>query len=303
MSNKKKWMLIGGILASIVLIPTIWLVILYMNAADAVAEMHEPIERETSVMREAEVVFKKQDPFSVLLLGVDEREGDVGRSDTIVAITVNPTVQSTKMVSIPRDTYATIVGRNTKDKINHAYAFGGTTMAVASVESLLDIPIDYIATINMEGFESIVDAVGGISFVNELDFHVDNHVFPKGVIQLDGEAALIYVRMRYEDPRGDFGRQDRQKKIIEGVLRKGASLTGLMNYKGVFNALGDNVRTNMTFDEMMDVQINYRSALGKVEQLHFQDGNGQKMNGIWYYLMDDEELAEVSKELRAHLGL
>ncbi|MBO0588029.1 LCP family protein [Sporosarcina sp. E16_8] len=274
-----------------------------MNAAGTVAEMHEPIEREISVMREAEVIFKKQDPFSVLLLGVDEREGDTGRSDTIVAITVNPTEQSTKMVSIPRDTYATIVGLNTKDKINHAYAFGGTTMAVASVELLLDIPIDYIATINMEGFENIVDAVGGISIRNELDFHVDEHVFPKGEIQLDGEAALIYVRMRYEDPRGDFGRQDRQKKIIEGVLRKGASLTGLRNYKSVFNALGNNVRTNMTFEEMTDVQKNYRSALSKVEQLHFQDGNGKKMNGIWYYLMDDEELVEVSRALKAHLGL
>ncbi len=155
----------------------------------------------------------------------------------------------------------------------------------------------------MEGFESIVDAVGGISIVNELDFHVDDHVFPEGEIQLDGEAALSYVRMRYEDPRGDFGRQDRQKKIIEGVLRKGASLTGLMNYKGIFNALGDNVRTNMTFDEMIDVQKNYRSALGKVEQLHFQDGNGQKMNGIWYYLMDDEELAEGIEGIEGAFGV
>lgn len=303
MTTKKKWILLSGIVTLIVLIPAIWLVAFYKNAVGAVAEMHEPIGREISVMREAEVIFKKQDPFSVLLLGVDEREGDAGRSDTIVAMTVNPTEQSTKMISIPRDTYTNIVGQNTKDKINHAYAFGGTTMAVASVESLLNIPIDYIATINMEGFESIVDAVGGISIVNELDFHVDDHVFPKGEIQLDGEASLTYVRMRYEDPRGDFGRQDRQKKIIEGVLRKGASLTGLMNYKGIFNALGHNVRTNMTFDEMTDVQKNYRSALGKVVQLHFQDGDGQKMNGIWYYLMDEEELAKVSKELRAHLEL
>ncbi len=59
----------------------------------------------------------------------------------------------------------------------------------------------------------------------------------------------------------------------------------------------------MTFDEMTDVQKKYCSALGKVEQLHFQDGNGQKMNGIWYYLLDDEELVEVSKVLGAHLGL
>jgi polyisoprenyl-teichoic acid--peptidoglycan teichoic acid transferase len=302
-TTKKKWMLLAGIIALIVFTPIIWLIVFYMNAAGAVAEMHEPIGREISVMREAEVIFKKKDPFSVLLLGVDEREGDAGRSDTIIVMTVNPTEQSTKMISIPRDTYTEIIGRNAKDKINHAYAFGGTPMAVASVESLLNIPIDYIATINMEGFESIVDAISGISIMNDLDFHVDNHVFPKGEIQLDGEAALMYVRMRYEDPRGDFGRQDRQKKVIEGVLRKGASLTGLMNYKSVFNALGNNVRTNMTFDEMITIQKNYRSALGEVEQLHFQDGNGQRMDGIWYYLMDDEELSDITEELRRHLEL
>ena len=247
--TKKKWILLGGIVTLIMLTPLIWIFSFYLNAADTVAEMHEPIGRKISVMRDVEVIFKKQDPFSVLLLGVDEREGDGGRSDTIVVMTVNPTVQSTKMVSIPRDTYTEIIGRNAKDKINHAYAFGGTAMAVASVESLLDIPIDYIATINMEGFESIVDAVGGISIVNELGFNVDNYTFPASEIQLDGETALVYVRMRHEDPRGDFGRQDRQKKVIESVLRKGASLTGLMNYKSIFAALGDNVQTNMTFDE------------------------------------------------------
>lgn len=287
----------------IVVAPVIWIFAFYLNAAEAVAEMQEPIGREISVMRDAEVVFKKQNPFSVLLLGVDERESDAGRSDTIVVMTVNPTVQSTKMVSIPRDTYTEIIGRNAKDKINHAYAFGGTVMAVASVESLLDIPIDYIATINMEGFESIVDNIGGVSIVNELGFNVDNYAFPEGEIHLDGETALVYVRMRYEDPRGDFGRQDRQKKVIEGMLRKGASLTGLMNYKSIFNTLGDNVRTNMAFDEMINVQKNYHAAIGEVEQLHFQEGNSQRINGIWYYLMDDEELAEITTELKDHLEL
>ncbi|MEK5071577.1 LCP family glycopolymer transferase [Sporosarcina sp. FSL K6-1508] len=303
MTAKKKWILLGGIIALIVVAPVIWIFAFYLNAAEAVAEMQEPIGREISVMRDAEVVFKKQNPFSVLLLGVDERESDAGRSDTIVVMTVNPTVQSTKMVSIPRDTYTEIIGRNAKDKINHAYAFGGTVMAVASVESLLDIPIDYIATINMEGFESIVDNIGGVSIVNELGFNVDNYAFPEGEIHLDGETALVYVRMRYEDPRGDFGRQDRQKKVIEGMLRKGASLTGLMNYKSIFNTLGDNVRTNMAFDEMINVQKNYHAAIGEVEQLHFQEGNSQRINGIWYYLMDDEELAEITTELKDHLEL
>lgn len=76
------------------------------------------------------------------------------------------------------------------------------------LNSVLDIPIDYSATINREGFESIVNAIGGISIVNELGFNVDNYTFPESEIQLDGEKALVYFRMRYDDPHGDFGRED-----------------------------------------------------------------------------------------------
>ncbi len=147
-----------------------------------------------------------------------------------------------------------------KDKLNHAYAFGGIEMAMASVENLLDIPIDYVVQVNMESFKDIVDAVGGITVNNTLDFNVDKYVFPKGEISLDGEEALAFVRMRYEDPRGDFGRQDRQKQVIQAVLREGASFSSLVNYKNIFGAIGNNVRTNMTFDEMVDVQANYRDA-------------------------------------------
>lgn len=303
MNNYKKCVLLGGVVALIISIPVIWLTLFYKDVVETVAVMHEPIERVVSEKRVEEVMFKELDPFSILLLGVDEREGDKGRSDTIIVMTVNPTEQSTKMISIPRDTLTELIGRDEKDKINHAYAFGGTAMAITSIENLLDIPIDYVAMINMEGFESIVDAVGGISVTNEFDFQVDDFVFPEGTIQLDGQSALPYVRMRYEDPRGDFGRQDRQKQIIEGVLRKGASLSGMMNYKSIFQALGSNIRTNMTFDEMVDIQKNYRSALGKVEQLHFQNGNGQMIDGIWYYVMDDAELLGITDELKEHLRM
>lgn len=303
MNSYKKWILLGGVVALVISIPVIWLNKFYKEVVDTVAVMHEPIERVVSEKRIEEVVFKELDPFSVLLLGVDEREGDKGRSDTIVVVTVNPTEQSTIMISIPRDTLTELIGQDRKDKINHAYAFGGTSMAITSIETLLDIPIDYVVTINMEGFESIIDSIGGISVTNEFDFQVDDLVFPEGTIELDGQSALTYVQMRYEDPRGDFGRQDRQKQIIEGVLRKGASLPGMMNYKSIFQSLGRNIRTNMTFDEMVDIQKNYRSALGKIERLHFRNGSGQMIDGIWYYVMDDAELLGITSELKEHLGM
>ena len=301
--KKKKWPWILGIIGVLLLAVVVYGFTVYKGLTDTAKEMHEPIDRELSDKRDAPITFEKKEPFSVLVLGVDERQGDKGRSDTMIVLTVNPDLKSTKMVSIPRDTYTEIVGKGFQDKINHAYAFGGIEMSMNSMEGLLDIPIDYVVQVNMDSFKDIVDAVGGIQVNNTLDFKVGEDSFPKGQLSLNGEEALAFVRMRYEDPRGDFGRQDRQKQVIQAVIREGASVNSLVNYKSIFGAIGKNVRTNMTFDEMTDVQSKYRDAFGKVDQLYIKEGQGKTMNGIWYYIMDDTELQNIQSELQAHLEL
>ncbi|QMT16768.1 LCP family protein [Planococcus maritimus] len=301
MKKKRKWpkyLLIGFLL--VVLAGGVYAYNVYSNFTTTLDTIHEPVDRKTPSVGRTEIVeFDEQDPFSVLLLGVDEREDDRGRSDTMVVMTINPKTESTQMVSIPRDTYTEIVGRGTMDKINHAYAFGGIEMSMDTTENLLDIPIDYVVQVNMEGFEDIVDAVDGVTVNNSLAFDG----FQEGEIDLNGEEALDFVRMRYEDPRGDFGRQDRQKQVIQGVMKKGASINSLWNYKDIFDALGQNVRTNMTFDEMVDVQRNYQDAVANVDQMIVEDGYGETINGIWYYMMDDAELAEIQSTLKEHLEL
>ena len=302
-SRKKKWSWIFAVLGVLVLSIFIYTVNIYMHLSETVSEIHEPIHRELSDMRDKPVVFKKKNPFSVLVLGVDERENDIGRSDTIIVLTVNSVLKSTKMVSIPRDTYTEIIGKEFKDKINHAFAYGGMEMAMESVEKLLDIPIDYVIQVNMESFKEIVNAVGGIKVNNSLAFKVESTTFAKGQIHLNGEEALAFVRMRYEDPRGDFGRQDRQKLVIQAVLQKGATVSSLLNYKGIFGAIGNNVRTNITFEEMIDVQANYRDAITTINQLYIKEGNGRRINDIWYYIMDENELSTIQRELQTHLEL
>lgn len=300
----KKLLLWAGSFVFLLLVSVICYALFFVNELTETAkEIHEPMVRVFSEKREDPITFKEKDPFSVLVLGVDEREGDKGRSDTMIVLTVNPALQSTKMVSIPRDTYSEIVGMGFDDKLNHAYAYGGIEMSLASVEHFLDIPIDYVVQVNMESFKEIIDAVGGVSVTNTLDFTVDEHSFPKGELALNGEEALAFVRMRMDDPRGDFGRQDRQKQVIQGMLQKGAKLSSLLKFKGIFEAIGNNVRTNMTFDEMVEVQKNYRDAAKSVEQIRFEKGEGKRMEGIWYYMMDPGELEEVKAELKAHLGM
>lgn len=304
LKNKKriwKWIIIVSIL---IVLGGGYVYSIYHSLTTNLEETHIKIDHDDSEKpREKEVTFKNADPFSILLLGVDARPGDHGRSDTIIVLTINPHSKDTKMVSIPRDTYTSIIGHHTKDKINHAYAFGGIKMAMNSVENLLDIPIDYIVEINMKGFKDIVDVVGGIAVKNEFNFSYEGYHFPKGLITLDGKATLAYVRMRYEDPNGDFGRQNRQKQVISGILHKAVSVNSFINYKNIFQSLGNNVQTNLTLNEMIDLKKNYNDSIHKIDQIHFEKGKGKTINNIWYYITDSGELDEISETLRKHLEL
>jgi polyisoprenyl-teichoic acid--peptidoglycan teichoic acid transferase len=302
--KRRKWPKVLGILFLLLLLGgAAYAYSIYHSLNQAVDTMHSPIERDKSDMREKEVQFSDKEPFSVLLLGVDERENDKGRSDSMIVLTVNPDKKSVKMLSIPRDTLTDIIGKGTRDKINHAYAFGGVEMAMDTVENLVDIPIDYFVQINMEGFKDIVDAVGGVTVNNDLYFKEGGFTFPEGKLDLNGKEALSFARMRHEDPRGDFGRQLRQREVIQAVIREGASVSSLWNYDNIFDALGNNVKTNLKFEEMVDIQKHYKSASKDIEQIQIKTGEGTRIDGIYYYVIPDEELTEIQDTLKEHMEL
>lgn len=307
--KKKKWPAVLLTILTIVLLGggtyaySVW-----HSFDSAVKNIHKkPIERKQPVKRTKEVTVKNGDPFSVLLLGVDERTNDKGRSDTMIVMTINPHLKSIKMLSIPRDTRTELVGRGTLDKINHAYAYGDIEMSMDTVEQFLNIPIDYYVKVNMEGFEDVVDAVGGVSVYNNLAFSAGGVDFPKGELKLDGSDALKFSRMRHDDPEGDFGRQKRQREIIESILDEGASISSLWNYDDIFDALSKNVQTNFTFDEMMGIQSNYKDIRNNIEELKIE-GDGQMIpnqagKNVWYYIVSNEERQKLSDQLRDHLEL
>ncbi|NHM29997.1 LytR family transcriptional regulator [Neobacillus terrae] len=301
--KKKKWTRITGILLLILLIAGgVYGYSVLHSVKSTVETMHQPIERIAPKKRAEPLTLSTKQPFSVLMLGVDERKGDKGRSDTIIILTVNPNKHSVKMLSIPRDTRTEIVGKGKEDKINHAYAFGGVPMSMDTIEKFLDIPIDYYMKINMEGFKDIVDAVGGVTVNNDLDFTQDGIYFPKGRIKLNGEKALSFTRMRHEDPRGDFGRQLRQREIIQAIIHEGASVSSLANYNSILGAIGKNVKTNLTFDEMVDIQKNYKDAANNIEQISIQE-KGTMINKIYYGIVAPEEKQRIQNELKKHLEL
>ena len=260
----------------------------------------------TEVISNPSDLVEQGESISILLLGIDT--GDLGRteqgrSDSMIVATINPNTEMTTLLSIPRDTYAEIVGYGTWDKINHAYAFGGAAMSINSVQNLLNIPIDFYVSVNMAGIKEVVDAVGGVDVNSPIAFTQNGYDFVVGTNHLDGEAALAFSRMRHEDPAGDTGRQGRQRLVIDAVLRKLATPETLMNYQAILASLSANVQTNFQMNDYLSLRSNdYLAAANNIQQEQL-GGSGGMMDGIYYNFVDDAELARVQALLQGELEL
>ncbi|MTD38461.1 LytR family transcriptional regulator [Erwinia sp. CPCC 100877] len=277
---------------------------MYSDGTGTLEDVYESIDR-TSKKRDTAVNIDAQEPFSVLLMGIDT--GDLGRteqgrSDTTMVVTINPKEKKSTMISLDRDILTNIVGYGTQDKLNHAYAFGGAKMSIDTVEELLDIPIDNYVSINMKGLKDLIDAVGGIEVDNPFEFTLDGVTVPKGKITLNSETGLAYARMREDDPEGDIGRQRRQREVVEKIVKKIISIDGVSKYRKILDAVKANVKTDLTWDDMVDIQKKYMPAFNNIDSLQLE-GEGQEINGIYYQILDPTKLYETQTNLRAQLGL
>lgn len=277
---------------------------LYQSVEKTAGDIYESDDHAGDGNHEA-VSGKK--PINILLLGVDERENDQGRSDTIIAMTLNPKTNTMQMISIPRDTRTELVGRGTVDKINAAYAYGGTKMAMDSVSNFVgDIPFDFYVRINMEGMSDLVDAVGGITVNNKLDWYDEGYYkkgyhYQRGEITLDsGAKAMGYVRMRHLDPQGDFGRNERQRQVISAIVDKASGISSVTRFNEILNAVGGNVKTNLSFDDMKNLVFNYRNARQNTVNYEVK-GDGQTINGVYYLVVDDAERQRVHDMIQKQL--
>lgn len=315
-NSQKKNKSVGKIILRIVLFFILILTVaggyvawqVYSDVKNTTDDMYEGVEdQEAHAARQDKPVDVNggEDPFTVLLMGIDNDGDNVeyGRSDTMMLVTVNPNTEKTSILSIPRDTYTEIVGRGTKDKINHAHAFGKASMAMNSVQNLLDVPVDYYLSVNMESMQQMVDAVGGITVTPPLSFSQGNYQFTEGQpTHMNGPEALAYTRMRKKDPNGDYGRQFRQRQIIEGAMKSVASIDSIMNYRDILGTMGNTMKTNMSFSEMQDLFANYRSAASSIEQDQLS-GSGTMMNGVYYEIIPNEEIARVQNQLKTELEI
>lgn len=276
---------------------------LYADLGATISGMH------ASIGHTSQKIQQKK-PFSVLLLGTDtgaDGRKYHGNSDTIIVATVNPTKQRVKLVSIPRDTLAELVGSQPPKmlKINAAYNYGGTKMAAASVRQLLNVPIDYYMTINMGALKTIVNDIGGVDVNIPFSFTsvwTGGQKFKKGKHHLNGSQALAYARMRHEDSRGDYGRQLRQQQIIQAILKKAMRPQMLMQYQKVSKDLQKHVRTDLTFRDFKTLLFHYRHSAGNIKSDQLQ-GKDAWIDGGSYQIATTRELNRVSNNIRHELEL
>jgi polyisoprenyl-teichoic acid--peptidoglycan teichoic acid transferase len=278
------------------------------NKAESVAkESYKPVE---TVTKRTEKVDPTKDNVSILLIGVDDSEtrnfGEGTRSDALMVVTLNKKENSVKMLSIPRDSYVSIPGREYKTRINAAHAFGGTALAINTVQEVLDIPIDYYVKMNFNAFIDVVDAIEGIQVdVPYLIVEQDSKDRPDaiklqpGIQILDGEEALAFARTRHAD--SDIYRGLRQQEIIKAIIKKSVSLGSITKQTDIINAVGKNVQTNLTFDEMKSF-ISY--ALSG-QNLSFEtlslEGSDSMINSAYYYQLNEQSLENVKLQLKTHL--
>lgn len=267
--------------------------------------------------------YDKEDTETFLVLGTDlspqkKARGEFGRSDVMIVVILNKKEKQTTMLSIPRDSYVNIdyTGYNIpygktgldQDKITHAYYFGsmdesnpnnGMRMATNTIEDLVGVEIDHVVSLNFQGFVDFIDAVGGVeidvpfsSQQNSYDASRETVQIEQGLQQLSGEEALAYVRNRYDDPRGDIGRGQRQMEVINAVLEQSLGTSLLNNYDKVLKAVGDNMQTTLGPNDYMRL-IEDVGALHNTVQYQLTGEGARADDGHFYYFLNEPLLEEV----------
>ena len=229
----------------------------YAYFLDKTTIVHEYTTNVTKTINQVDIDVTKE-PFSMLIMG-----NDGGRTDSLILATYNPLNLAVTMTSISRDSFVPIAcyPNQQSDKIGHAF-FVSRECAIQTVSDLFDIEINYYVEINFKGVVEIVDALDKVWLNSPVEFVGQNsddergHYtvwVPKGGFWATGEMALTLARERYNMPGGDYQRQENQQQVIRSILERTLELNDIDRALNVLDAAGNNVKTNMSLDQMISI--------------------------------------------------
>jgi LCP family protein required for cell wall assembly len=237
---------------------------------------------------------------NIALFGVDSRDSsDTGRSDSIMVLSIDKVHNKIKISSVMRDTYVKVAGHG-MTKITHAYAYGGPTLAIKTLNSNFDLNIRNYATVNFEGMAKIIDSLGGVQVdvksnevhylnldldeIAKLDHSSLKHVTSKGLQNLNGVQAVAYSRIRMTG-NGDFERTDRQRTVLTALLEK-VKAGGAIKFPGMVSSILPDTTTSFGQLDILALGTSVlTSNMSNIDQVRFPvDGycKGETIGGVYY---------------------
>ena len=237
-----------------------------------------------------------KDKSTIMIMGVDERDDDVGRSDTLMVASIDPKKNQASLLSVPRDTRVKIKGHGF-DKINAAYAYGKERLTQDTVENLLGVTVDHYVIINTKSFAKIIDALGGIDIdVPKRMYYEDPWDddggliidFRPGMQHMDGAKAITYVR--YRDEEGDLGRIRRQQDFIKACLDKMVSPSIIPKLPTIIREVMDSIQTDLSFRQLLEFAGTLKESKQNGLKTDMVPGRPLYIDGISYWIPDLKQL-------------
>lgn len=275
------------------------LIVVFILAGFAGAFVAKMLNDTPEIATNSEGLMTSKDKVTVMIMGVDRRQDDVGRSDTLMVATLDPNKNQAALLSIPRDTRVKIKGHGF-DKINAAYAYGGEKLTQQTVENLLNTNMDHYMLIDINGFVKIIDALGGIDIDVEKRMVYDDpwddngglHIdLQPGMQHMDGKTAVTYVR--YRDEEGDIGRIKRQQKFMKAIMDKIVSPTVIPKLPSIVTAVYDTVETDMSIGDILSFLTTLKDAKDNGLKSEMVPGKPVYIEGISYWIPDIKKTRQI----------
>ncbi|MCR6513711.1 MAG: LCP family protein [Clostridium chrysemydis] len=248
--------------------------------------------------------YDTKDFINIGLFGVDAPQGEPGRSDAVMILTIDKKHNKLKLSSLMRDSYVDVKGHG-KTKLTHAYAYGGPELAINTLNTNFDLNIDKFVTVNFSSMPKIINELGGVDInitngdLKYINGYIDNlnaynktnssHISSTGMQNLDGTQATAYSRIRYDG--GDQMRTSRQRTVLEALFSK-LIKTSPTKLPGLLSELLPLVDTNMSSTELLGIGTDILGMnVSTMEQKMFpndENGHGEMIKGVYYQVINKE---------------
>jgi len=277
--------------------PWVLMVVVFLCAALGGAYFaSNSLTEKTVEKKQSDELLTAKDKATIMIMGVDERDDDVGRSDTLMIASIDPKTNQASLLSVPRDTRVKIKGHGF-DKVNAAYAYGKEKLSQDTVENLLGVNVDHYIIINTKSFKKIIDAIGGIDIDVPKRMHYEDPWdddggliidFHPGMQHMDGAKAVTYVR--YRDEEGDLGRIRRQQDFVRACMEKIVSPAIIPKLPAVIKEVMGSIETDLSFRQLLEFAGTLKESKANGLKTDMVPGKPLYIEGISYWIPDLNKL-------------